>query len=66
MSRTKLKNGICSAIEQDDPVTSLNFTRQGVREQYDRGADGEKYYYWSDTISEEMTKWYKEVKLNRD
>ena len=66
LSRTKLKNGICSAIEQDDPVTSLNNTRQGVREQYDRGADGEKYYYWSDTISEEMTKWYKEVKLNRD
>ena len=64
LSRTVLKNGIASAIDAADPVESLNATRQGAREKFLR-KDGVKYFYWSDEISQEMTKWYTEVKVNR-
>ena len=67
LSRTLLKNGIASAIDavDSDPVESLNATRQGAREKSVKKPDGIRYYYWSDAISEEMTKWYTEVKVNR-
>lgn len=79
LSRTMLKNGIASAIDVvkgDYPqacVDSLNATREGAKSKFETktiiDAEGNtkrvKYYYWSDTISEEMTKWYNEVKANR-
>ena len=65
LSRTLLKNGIASAIDSTNPVESLNSTRQGAREKSVKKADGIRYFYWSDAISEEMTKWYTEVKVNR-
>ena len=68
LSRTLLKNGIASAIDADDCIKALNNAREGARTKKvtkDTVNGKETYYYWSDTISEEMTKWYNEVKVNR-
>ena len=56
LARTALKNGIAAAIDvKGDPIASLNITREGAK----------KKKYWTEAISEEMTKWYNEVKKNR-
>ena len=69
LSRTVAKRGIASAIDCPDSTTpekALNLTRQSLYEKYSKGLDGTKYYYWSDDIVNEMTTWYKNVKLKRD
>jgi len=40
-------------------------TRQALLTTYKKGSDGERYYYWSEEISNEMTEWYNNVKLKR-
>lgn len=65
LSRTVAKRGIASAIDcpqSTTPAKALAITRQSLLETYKKGLNGEKYYYWSDQISEEMTNWYKNVK----
>ena len=68
LSRTLAKRGVASAIDCPDsttPAKALNITRQALFENYKKGLDGTKYYYWSQDIVNEMTTWYKEVKQNR-
>ncbi len=67
LSRTLLKNGICTAIDQssaEECVSSLNTTREGAKTTFAK-KNGVKYFYWSDAISDEMTEWYNSVKLGR-
>jgi hypothetical protein len=68
LSRTVAKRGLATAIDCPDsstPTKALGITRQALLETYKKGSDGTKYYYWSDTISQEMTQWYLTVKVNR-
>lgn len=71
LCRTDLKNAISQAIDAAanprlDPVAVLNNARTAARESSYAKINGERYYYWSDTISDEMTEWYNTVKLGRD
>ena len=69
LSRTVAKRGIASAIDCPDSTTpekALNITRDSLRENYKKGVDGSKYYYWSDAIVDEMTTWYYDVKVKRN
>ena len=66
LSRTVAKRGIATAIDSKTPTASLELTRESLKTLNIKGQDGKKYYYWSDDIVNEMTKWYTEVKLNRD
>lgn len=68
LARTVAKRGIATAIDcgaSTTPTKALEITRQSMLETYKKGADGTKYYYWSEDISKEMTTWYNEVKAKR-
>ncbi len=70
LCRTDLKNAISQAIDAPakglDPVTVLDNARTAARTSSAKKVLGVKYPYWSDVISDEMTAWYNDVKLNRD
>lgn len=66
LSRTVAKRGVATAIDSSTPTAQITLTRQSLKTQNVKGSDGTKYYYWSDAIVNEMTTWYKEVKLNRN
>ncbi len=56
--RTLLKNGICSAIDAAEGrcLKALTTVREGAIQKK----------YWNDAIKQELTDWYKEVKLGRE
>lgn len=64
LARTYLKDGIKTAIQAKDPRASLDSTRKGVLKKSTTNK-GERFYYWSDEIVNEMTAWYNDVKLQR-
>lgn len=64
LSRTVAKRGISTAINSKDPAKALGITRQSLFSK-SVNKDGVSYPYWSDAIVNEMTNWYKNVKLNR-
>ena len=68
LSRTVAKRGLATAIDcaaSTTPTKALEVTRQALLTTYKKGSDGERYYYWSEEISNEMTEWYNNVKLKR-
>ncbi len=68
LSRTLLKDGLAAAINADDCIKKLNSAREQARKKSVKKETKEGtvlYYYWSDAISDEMTAWYNQVKVDR-
>ena len=63
LSRTEVLFGVALAIDANDPVASINITRQALRTTKFSNINNVRYYYWSDDISNEMSDWYWNVKM---
>lgn len=59
LARSWLLTGIEGAIGTVDgnPLDTLDFYRNGCRQKY-VSKSGERFYYWADDVSDEMTAWY--------
>lgn len=65
LSRGVAKDGVASGIQRGDPVKAEAQIKNARESMYvkKQKQNGVTYYYWSDDIINEMTAWYKAVKL---